>query len=97
MLTTADAERSADVRPLYAKAPIVVEEAASHVPSAMLVSPGGKVTDESDVQLLNAAAGMVVTCVDARSIDVRPDDSKAHVPMAISVVGIEADDSKPHP
>ena len=43
----------------------------------MLVSPAGKATDVSAKQLLKAAVGMVVSCVDERSIDVKLADSKA--------------------
>ena len=91
MLPTAVAERLADVRPLCAKAPDAVDEAASHVPSAMLVSVGGKATDVSDVQLLKVASGMVVICVDERSIDVSPDCMNVLVVMAVSVVGNSTD------
>ena len=94
MLVTAVAERLADVRPLFAKGPVAEEPV--HPPSAMLVSVGGKATDKSDVQLIKAPFGMVVSCVEARSIDVRAVCRNAWLPMAVSVVGREIDWNEPH-
>ena len=92
MLTSAVAERLADVRPLYAKGPVAWPV---HTPSAMLVSVAGKAMDASDAQLMKLPSGMVVSCVDARSIDVRPDCRNAWLPMAVSVVGSTIDVSTP--
>ena len=62
----------------------------------MAVSVVGSKADDNEPQKRKALMPMLPTAVDERSIDVRAVSRKAAGPMAVSVVGINTDESELH-